>query len=111
MVGAESALPPWPSRRPDEPRRWREVAAATFSTRFLTESELAELMERPAGVPVEYDERLDRDRRPPGNRPAVLQTYAFPLPEVCRAAPAITSSDDTGPELASRKPIRRTRRR
>lgn len=71
----------WLERRSEEPRRWREAAGATFSTLFLTPSELDQVSERLKQIGLDYVDRLDPANRPSGSRPVALQTYSFPLPD------------------------------
>ncbi len=98
----QQQLREWMARRLDEAPRWRKAASASFSTLFLTERELADLGERLGRLSLEYMDRLDPARRPPGSRSVVVQTYSFPLQAEAGGAEASTSdAAEAGPSAES----------
>jgi DNA-binding transcriptional ArsR family regulator len=70
----------WWSRRMTYPVKWRRAAFMTDSIRYLTASELTEIMEETTAIYDRYANREDKARRPAGALPVHLHAHGHPLP-------------------------------
>lgn len=75
QAAAENA---WTHRMAAEPADWRRASMSSFTFRWLTVSELAELQEDLDEVMARFRERRDPGLRPPGARPVRVYASAFP---------------------------------
>jgi DNA-binding transcriptional ArsR family regulator len=77
---AYSQMRDWWTRRLTYPVKWRRAAFMTDSVRYLTASELADVLVEIQAIHDRYADRDDPAQRPKGALPVRLHAHGHPLP-------------------------------